>query len=77
VQEAQQNDDSLKLSDKAAKKFIFYPNRSVTTHMFKWLPVASYHPYMNYLLTGGCGISKTVSIILYTHLSYHQTRFKF
>jgi hypothetical protein len=27
------------------------------------------------LLTGRVGISKTVSIILFIHLSYHQTRF--
>jgi hypothetical protein len=29
----------------------------------------------NFLLVGGSGISKTASIILYIHLSYHQTRF--
>jgi hypothetical protein len=32
-------------------------------------------PYVNYLLTSSSGISKTVSIILFIHLSYHQTRF--
>jgi hypothetical protein len=32
-------------------------------------------PQMNFLLTGCFGISKTVSTILFIHLSYHQTRF--
>jgi hypothetical protein len=36
---------------------------------------ASAEHQTNFLLTGGYGISKTVSIILFIHLTYHQTRF--
>jgi hypothetical protein len=32
---------------------------------------------MNVLMTGGFGISKTVSILLFIQLSSHQTRFAF
>jgi hypothetical protein len=46
--------------------------------MFKQLRVDHETPYRlskNLLITGGFGISKTVSILLFIQLSSHQTRF--
>jgi hypothetical protein len=41
--------------------------------MFQQLRRYSEYAPSSLLLTGGFGISKTVSIILYIHLSYFQT----
>jgi hypothetical protein len=59
-------------------KFIFFPNYIVTKDMFDFL--MKYIDYTqakfyNYLITGGFGISKTVSLVLFIHLTYHQTQY--
>jgi hypothetical protein len=43
--------------------------------MFKQLMIPFSHPYDDYFLTGGFGIGKTVSIILFIYLSSYQTFF--
>jgi hypothetical protein len=31
--------------------------------------------FYNYIISGSSGISKTVSIVLFIHLTYHQTQY--
>lgn len=53
--------------------FVFNPNYSVTRSIFNCIS-----PFeTSYFISGGYGISKTISLALYQHLSPHIHRFIF
>ena len=53
--------------------FIFYPNYLATHQIFSILDKP--HLNTNHLITGGYGISKTISIVLFLHLAQFINKF--